>query len=169
MQILLPMYVASRWHWALVAVHVQNFELHYFDILPSNDHNEILDWFELTTESTPCKGQKKEWTRVIKARRTQTNGYDCGVIVLQNGLWATCGIDPPDFAQKDIPLLRIVVHMKNCSCKLYVRELTERSLRRTSTNPQYRVMCSVRVMCKNLSEPNRLPRHSIVITSILLN
>jgi hypothetical protein len=94
--ILIP--ICSGAHWTLAVVLPQKGAVMHMDSLRGGRGNpavtaKIMEWVKVTLADKFVPG---EWSVVNLDGPTQTNGYDCGVFTITNGLCMALGLNPKE-------------------------------------------------------------------------
>lgn len=105
--ILLP--VCEHSHWTLLVVRPSKKTIAHMDSLNPRGSQPYISlvraWLKDLLED---KFVEDEWNLVRHEAPMQTNGYDCGVHTITNGICVALGLNPIDsYSSKDMPLQRI--------------------------------------------------------------
>ncbi|KHN97832.1 sentrin/SUMO-specific protease [Metarhizium album ARSEF 1941] len=106
--ILLP--VCERSHWTLLVIRPSKRTVAHMDSLnPGGSSptyiNLVLKWLQYILEETFVED---EWKVAQHEAPRQTNGYDCGVHTVTNGMCIALGLNPIDsYATRDMPQQRL--------------------------------------------------------------
>jgi sentrin-specific protease 1 len=100
--------VCQGHHWTLIAVEPRKRTISHFDSLnPSgSDEKRFLtkEWIKAVLGDAYVE---EDWQFVKHAAPRQTNGWDCGVHTVLNGLCLGLGIDPSTaYGSEELPELR---------------------------------------------------------------
>lgn len=104
-----PIHVNNN-HWTLIAVHIADRRIEYYDSLNSNETrgNEILELFtEVLQAMESDESEFKEWTTLqMQNIPRQDNDHDCGVFMCQYALELAKGGDKIEFSSKLVEKVR---------------------------------------------------------------
>ncbi|KAG5983294.1 hypothetical protein E4U55_000321 [Claviceps digitariae] len=105
--ILLP--ICEHSHWTLIVVRPSKRTIAHMDSLNPTGSRQYIDlglaWLKDMMEE---KYVDSEWKVVLHEAPKQTNGYDCGVHTVTNGMCLALGLNPIDsYAAEDMPRQRL--------------------------------------------------------------
>ncbi|KAK7755885.1 hypothetical protein SLS62_002172 [Diatrype stigma] len=93
-------------HWTLMAIRPSLRTMAYVDSFRSAGMNHLNTAKAFLASFLGDKYDKDEWNTVKYRVPQQTNSYDCGMFVITNAIYLALGLDPSEYKQSDMPLMR---------------------------------------------------------------
>lgn len=93
-------------HWTVVIIRPTRRTISYVDSFQSAGRRHLTIAYDFVRDFLGDKYDANSWSTVTYRVPSQTNSWDCGMFVITNCIYIALGLDPNNYSQDEMPLMR---------------------------------------------------------------